>query len=111
GVLGRVARSAARITLAVAAVLLAVLLAGLVSESLSQGRSPATFFVDTAVERYLSDAQQVRIRAALDVYRLEQGQLPDGLEQLVEVGLLGESDLQYPWTDRYHYRREGAQAY
>jgi len=111
GVLGRVARSAARIVIASAAVLVAIVAAAVFSEALAQGRSPATFFVDTAVERHLAGAQQARIRAALDVYRLEQGELPDALERLVQVGLLSESDLRYPWTDRYHYRRESAQAY
>lgn len=91
--------------------LIAVLGIGVASESSAFRRSRASFFVDTAAERHISLAQQARIRAALEVYRVERGVLPESLSQLVEVGLLEEEDLHYPWTDRYHYRRSGEQAF
>ena len=50
---------------------------------------------------------QVRaiIEAALEVFRLEKGNLPERLDSLVEVGLLRTEDLRYPWRDDYYYRR------
>ena len=46
-----------------------------------------------------------RIDAALEVYRLEKGSLPDALGELVDAGLLAPDDLRYPWRDEYYYRR------
>jgi hypothetical protein len=69
------------------------------------GRGNATTYTDPAVQRFVSRAQMARIAAALDVYRLEKGNLPDALTELVEVGLLSSDDVRYPWRDAYYYRR------
>ncbi|OJH35857.1 DUF4388 domain-containing protein [Cystobacter ferrugineus] len=69
-----------------------------------QGAS-ASSYSDPAAQRLVSRAQQVRIEAALEVFRLEKGNLPERLDSLVEVGLLRNEDLRYPWRDDYYYRR------
>ncbi|EPX57726.1 Response regulator [Cystobacter fuscus DSM 2262] len=69
-----------------------------------QGAS-ASSYSDPAAQRLVSRAQQVRIQAALEVFRLEKGNLPERLDSLVEVGLLRNEDLRYPWRDDYYYRR------
>ncbi len=69
------------------------------------GDESASSYADPATQRLLSRAQQARIEAALEVFRLEKGALPEGLEALVEGGLLQREDLRYPWRDDYYYRR------
>ena len=69
------------------------------------GAESASSFADPAAQRLLARAQQARIEAALEVFRLEKGALPERLEALVEVGLLQREDLRYPWRDDYYYRR------
>lgn len=69
------------------------------------GDESASSFADPAAQRLLARAQQARIEAALEVFRLEKGGLPERLEALVEVGLLQREDLRYPWRDDYYYRR------
>jgi hypothetical protein len=112
---GRAVRRAAgvafRAALAVGSLVLLGLLAARVSAAapaLSRGR--ATSFEDAALQRHLSGAQQARIRAALDVYRRERGQLPATLDALVGERLLSEGDLRFPWSEPYHYRRVEAAA-
>lgn len=79
--------------------------------ALAQGRGSATTYSDPAAQRFISRQQLARIGAALDVYRLEQGELPPALAQLVEAGLLSSDDLSYPWRDEYYYRRTEGGAY
>jgi hypothetical protein len=74
-------------------------------------RSPASSFADPATQRHVSQAQRARIAAALEVFRLEHGVLPEQLSALVEQGLLSESDLRFPWRDPYHYRRLAGREY
>jgi len=64
-------------------------------------------FEDPAAQRLLGSAQMARIAAALEVYRLESGDYPERLDDLLASGLVEEGDLRYPWSDRYHYRRTG----
>ena len=61
-------------------------------------------FRDNRPELFLARYQLTRIRAALEVYRLERGQYPEALRALVEAGLLAPRDLHYPWTREYYYR-------
>jgi hypothetical protein len=63
------------------------------------------------VQRFLSRPQLARISAALDVYRLEKGELPAELKTLVQAGLLLPDDLRYPWRDDYYYRRIDGQRF
>lgn len=69
------------------------------------GDESASSYADPATQRLVARAQQARIEAALEVFRLEKGVLPERLEALVEVGLLQREDLRYPWRDDYYYRR------
>ncbi len=73
--------------------------------------SPATSYADPAAQRYLSVSQLARIQAALEVYRLEKGEVPEKLDTLVEAGLLGGDDLSYPWREKYYYRRTAAREF
>jgi hypothetical protein len=79
--------------------------------ALRVGSGNASSYTDPAIQRFIARQQISRISAALDVYRLEKGQLPDQLEALVETKLLREDDLKYPWRDTYYYRRGEAGSY
>ncbi len=73
--------------------------------ALKMGSATASAYVDPAAQRFVSRQQMTRIEAALGLYRLEKGELPEKLDALVDEGLLKGDDLQYPWRDRYFYRR------
>jgi Domain of unknown function (DUF4388)/Type II secretion system (T2SS), protein G len=60
---------------------------------------------DNVAPRFLARYQLARLRGALDVYRVEKGQYPERLEELVAVGLVSPRDLRHPWNQPYHYRR------
>lgn len=60
---------------------------------------------DNSAQRFLARYQLSRLRAALEVYRLERGEYPERLRELVDAGLAAERDLRYPWSQEYHYRR------
>lgn len=99
GALGRVV-----VTMSVLAVLLLVASRADLDQ-LSVASSPSQSYADPAAQRFISHAQMVRIEAAITVYQLEKGEAPQGLEALVEAGLLAREDLRYPWRDPYYYRR------
>jgi hypothetical protein len=61
---------------------------------------------DNTAQRFLARYQIERLRAALEVYRLERGEYPEGLGKLVDVGLASGRDLSYPWSEPYYYRRK-----
>jgi hypothetical protein len=105
GTIGRLALSCA--------VLAALALAGshVYVDGLGVTRPADRSFGDPAAQRLVSRAQQARIAAALEVFRLEHGVLPEGLRALVDAGLLTESDLRFPWRDPYHYRRLAGREY
>ncbi len=75
------------------------------------GAGSASTFTDPAAQRFASRQQVSRIEAALEVYRLEKGALPEALRDLAELGLLSNDDLHYPWRDDYYYRRTEKNAY
>src|SRR5438552_12554735 len=58
-----------------------------------------------AIARLLSHDQLLRLESALELYRLEHGEYPRELSQLVEARVMGEEDLRYPFRQPYHYRR------
>jgi hypothetical protein len=60
---------------------------------------------DNLAQRFLSRYQIARLRGALDVYRLERGQYPAALGDLVETGVVDAPDLEHPWSQPYYYRR------
>lgn len=97
GVLGRV-------------VVTMVVLAGLATlvsrlDLAALGVGSASTFSDPALQRVIGQRQLGRVSAAISLYRLETGALPEGLEALVQAGLLHEDDLRYPWRDPYFYRK------
>jgi len=63
---------------------------------------------DNAAQRMLARYQQARLGAALEVYRLERGEFPQGLGDLVEAGIVDGADLRHPFTQPYYYRRTAA---
>jgi hypothetical protein len=69
------------------------------------GVSPGIALHDNGAQRFLARYQLARLRGALEVYRLERGEYPDHLGQLVEAGLASPRDLRYPWSQDYYYRR------
>ncbi|MCI0673971.1 MAG: DUF4388 domain-containing protein, partial [Myxococcaceae bacterium] len=110
--LGRMAAAAARVTLAVAVLVgLGMVAVNSPASAPVLSRGQATTFQDAALQRHLSRAQEARIRAALDVYRLERGEFPEGLTALVREGLLDERDLRFPWVEPFHYRRASVGEY
>jgi hypothetical protein len=74
------------------------------------GRSAMTYS-DPAAQRFISRQQISRIEAALALYRLEKGEVPEALQSLVDANLLRDDDLNYPWSDDYYYRRTDPQGY
>jgi hypothetical protein len=89
---------------------LAIALAGLAfwvdqrSNAVEDGGSTSALR-DNVAPRYLARYQLARLRGALDVFRVEKGQYPERLEELVETGLVSGRDLRHPWRQPYHYRR------
>jgi hypothetical protein len=79
--------------------------------AIRQGKGSATTYTDPAAQRFISRQQLSRISAALDLFKLEKGDWPAGLTDLVEAGLLSRDDLSYPWRDDYYYRRTEGGAY
>lgn len=75
-----------------------------VSTARAAARGPGLLLDDRPVQRQLARVQQARIEAALEVFRLESGQPPADLEELVGAGLLAERDLHHPWEQIWHYR-------
>jgi hypothetical protein len=66
---------------------------------------------DPAAQRQIAQAQRVRIEAALEVFQLEKGTLPERLDALVDAGLLAPEELRYPWREEYYYRRLAARQF
>jgi hypothetical protein len=70
--------------------------------SLLQERSTRSF--QDPVARELVDRVQLsRVKAALELYRMEAGRYPDKLSDLVEVDLLSADDVRFPWRQERLY--------
>jgi hypothetical protein len=105
GVFRQVARSGSRVVLTALVLALLVVVATRVDvHSFNLAASPKSF-ADPAAQRVISRAQMSRIQAALSVYEVERGEMPERLEALVEAGILAETDVRYPWREKYYYRR------
>jgi len=61
---------------------------------------------DNGAQRFLARYQMARLRGALEVFRVERGDYPEHLGDLVETGLASQRDLRYPWAQDYYYRRK-----
>ena len=86
---------------------IAALLAAIAAAISARGLTAAPGLRDDTVQRFLSRYQVGRLRGALEVYRLEKGDYPAHLADLVEAGLAEGRDLRYPWAEPWHYRRNG----
>ena len=58
-----------------------------------------------ALARLISKDQLLRLESALELYRAEHGEYPQGLGQLVDGELVSDQDLHYPYEEPYYYRR------
>jgi hypothetical protein len=105
GVLQKVGQGVGNVGASMAALAAILFLVVQLSGALSLASSPASSFADPAAQRFFSRAQVKRIEAALEVFRLERGELPEKLDALVEAGLLKPEELRYPWREQYYYRR------
>ena len=65
-------------------------------------------FTPIDLQSEIGRSQISRIRYALDIYRAENGAMPDNLGQLVQAGLLKPRDLRFPWQQVYYYQRRDA---
>jgi hypothetical protein len=96
----------------VATVALAAALAGIAwavdRRGLALGSEAGAALRDNSAQRFLARYQVERLRAALEVYRLERGEYPEALGRLVDAGLASGRDLRVPWAQEYHYRRRAA---
>jgi hypothetical protein len=95
-----------------------VVLAGIVGVVLGTQLNPwavrssaGAGFAEGVLRQQISRAQVSRIEGALAVYRLERGEVPTSLDALVDQGLLSSTDVQFPWAERYYYRRVGPQEF
>ncbi len=63
-------------------------------------------YQDQRLLQVLSKNQILFITEAIGAYQTEYRIFPPDLDRLVEVGLLQERDLGFPWQNRYQYRAE-----
>ena len=111
GVLVKVGRGVGNIGASMATLAAILFVAVQLSGALSLASSPASSFADPAGQRFISRAQLKRIEAALEVFRLEKGEVPEKLDALVQAGLLKPEELRYPWREQYYYRRLAAREF
>jgi hypothetical protein len=104
------ARLRAGFTRVVATLAVAAALAGVAvwvdERGLAFGEASGARPRDNGAQRFLARYQLARLRGALEVYRLEQGEYPERLGELVDAGLASARDLRYPWSQDYYYRRK-----
>jgi hypothetical protein len=62
-------------------------------------------FKSPAAKELVSQGQERRLRAALEVYFLETGKYPVELDELVSQGLVDEKELRFPWRNPRVYQR------
>lgn len=111
GILQKVAQSLGTLGASMAVLAAVVFLVAQLSGTMSLASSPASTFSDPAAQRFISRTQVKRIEAALEVFRLEKGDVPEKLDALVEAGLLKPEELRYPWREQYYYRRLAAREF
>jgi len=111
GVLRKVGQGIGNLGASMAALGAILFVVAQLSGAISLASTPASTFSDPAAERFISRAQVKRIEAALEVFQLEKGDLPEKLDALVEAGLLKPEELRYPWREQYYYRRLAAREF
>ncbi|SEN21888.1 protein of unknown function [Stigmatella aurantiaca] len=103
--LAKAGQSLGRVGASMAALGAILFLAVQVLGFLSPKEMAASSFADPGAQRFISRNQLKRIEAAVEVFRLEKGEVPERLDALVEAGLLKPEELRYPWREPYYYRR------
>jgi hypothetical protein len=111
GILSKIGQSLGRVGASMATLGAVLFLVTQLSGGLSLASSPASSFADPAAQRFISRTQLKRIESALEVFRLEKGEVPERLEALVEAGLLKPEELRYPWREPYYYKRQAAREF
>ncbi len=111
GIVQKVGQSLGYLGASMAALAAILFLVAQLSGMLSLASSPASTFADPSAQRFISRTQVKRIEAALEVFRLEKGDVPEKLDALVEAGLLKPEELRYPWREQYYYRRLAAREF
>ena len=66
--------------------------------------SGAQSFQNPIAKELVGRSQMQRLRAALEVYYLEEGKYPENLEQLVQAKLVDDKELNFPWRNPHVYR-------
>ena len=61
---------------------------------------------DPAAAELLDLSLRQKLECALEVYRLENGDYPEQLDQLAAAGLIKELQLRFPWRDKRFYQRK-----
>lgn len=59
---------------------------------------------ELAIQEILGGAQTSRISLAIETYRIRTGKIPGSLQDLVDMGLLSQRDMSYPFKAKYVYR-------
>jgi competence protein ComGC len=111
GLLSKVGQSLGRVGASMATLAAVLFLVVQLSGSLSLASSPASSVADPAAQRFISRTQLKRIESALEVFRLEKGEVPESLNALVSAGLLKDEELRYPWREPYYYKRLAAREF
>lgn len=111
GVLSKVGQSLGRVGAGMAALGAILFLVLQLSGAFTLSGSAASSFADPAAQRFISRTQLKRIESALEVFRLEKGEVPERLDALVDAGLLKPEELRYPWREQYYYRRLAAREF
>ncbi len=100
------------VTSVVSTVIIAAALAGIatwIDRGAAAADGPRGVEVRDDVARKLATRYAVeRLRAALDVYRVENGEYPERLEALVEEKIVSPREVSFPWRSPYYYRRTSA---
>lgn len=64
-------------------------------------------YTPVALQAEISRAYTARLRQALEVYRVEQGEYPVTLDRLVRARLVKPRDIRFPWSQQYYYAKKG----
>ncbi|MBW1811530.1 MAG: DUF4388 domain-containing protein [Deltaproteobacteria bacterium] len=67
--------------------------------------SESRIFQNPIAKELVGSSHLSKIQNALEVYRLENGQYPEDLEELVKAGMLNKTSLSFPWHNPRVYQR------
>jgi hypothetical protein len=99
------ARAAASVAATAALALPLAVVAALAVARWERAEAPVAAAADAGALRFAARAQLSRLEAALEVWRLEHGEYPPRLSDLLDAGLVQARDLRHPFPEDYYYRR------